>query len=72
MSRIGKLPIQVPENVQIEIKEGLFKASGRHGELTQEIPKEVSVEFESGLIEKELPLANDETIHLAEQRVKEL
>lgn len=28
--------------------------------------------FESKLIEKELPLANDETIHLAEQRVKEL
>ncbi len=28
--------------------------------------------YESKLIENELPLANDETIHLAEQRVKEM
>ena len=58
MSRIGKLPIQVPKNVQIEIKEGLFKASGRHGELTQEIPKEISVEIESGLIVLKKQISN--------------
>ena len=50
MSRIGKLPIQVPTDVQIEIIDNTFKAIGRYGELSQTIPQEISVEIDSGCV----------------------
>ena len=43
MSRIGKLPIKVPKNVNVTLDNETFKAKGPHGELTQTIPQEINV-----------------------------
>lgn len=55
MSRIGKKPIQIPENVEVKIEQPSFgiqkiKISGPKGELSREIPKEVKVEIKEGKI----------------------
>lgn len=43
MSRVGKLPITVPKNVNVTLSEETCKVKGPHGELSQLIPKEISV-----------------------------
>ena len=45
MSRIGKLPIAIPEGVTVEVKDLTVTVKGKLGELTQEIKKEISVEI---------------------------
>ena len=44
MSRIGKKPIDIPEDLEIELKDGNFKAKGQKGELSLKIPPEISLE----------------------------
>jgi large subunit ribosomal protein L6 len=46
MSRIGKQPIQIPEGVQIEVKDGEIKVKGPKGELSFEIKPEINIEIE--------------------------
>ena len=55
MSRIGKKPIDLPGNVEIDIKPGLVKVKGPKGELTQEISHEMTVKAEDGVITVERP-----------------
>lgn len=43
MSRIGKQPITVPENVDIEIKELSVRVKGAKGAITLTIPKAVAI-----------------------------
>lgn len=43
MSRIGKQPVIIPENVQIEIKDNLIKVSGPKGNLEKELVPGVEV-----------------------------
>lgn len=43
MSRIGKLPIIVPQTVTVNIRDGLVVVSGPKGELTTKIPGGVQV-----------------------------
>ena len=50
MSRIGKLPIKVPKNVNVTLDNKTFKAKGPHGELTQPIPQEINVAITDNLI----------------------
>lgn len=45
MSRIGKQPIQIPDNVEIKINEDLVVVKGPKGELSQKIRPEIKVEF---------------------------
>lgn len=45
MSRIGKQPIQIPEGVTVEIKDGQVKVRGPKGELNQEVRSEIKVEI---------------------------
>ncbi len=43
MSRIGKQPVIIPENVQVEIKDTLIKISGPKGNLEKELVPGVKV-----------------------------
>lgn len=44
MSRIGRLPIELPRNVQVEWKPGSIRVSGPKGELSRTIPRDIAVE----------------------------
>ena len=43
MSRIGKLPVIVPKNVNVELAGQEIKVKGPHGELLHTIPSEIEV-----------------------------
>ena len=59
MSRIGKKPIQIPEGVEVKIKDNLISVKGPKGELSREIRPEVKVEIKGKEIhvlpKKEIP-----------------
>jgi len=44
MSRIGKKPILIPENVEVKIDDDIVTVKGPKGELSQEIRPEIKVE----------------------------
>lgn len=49
MSRIGKLPITLPDGVQVEIsKENLVTVKGKLGQLSQAIHPDIKVEIKDG------------------------
>ncbi len=50
MARFGKLPVEVPATVQIEIGEGTIKVSGPKGSVSRALPREVEVKSEPGKI----------------------
>ena len=50
MSRIGKLPIQVAKNVQLDIDGSTVKVKGPKGELTRDFPAGVSFEMADGAV----------------------
>ena len=50
MSRIGKLPIQIPEGVTVEYRDNVVTVKGPLGELTQKIDPDISVEINDGEI----------------------
>ena len=49
MSRIGKLPINVPAGVTISVKDTLVTVKGPRGVLTQEIDPHITVTVEEGI-----------------------
>lgn len=50
MSKIGKIPIEIPENVIFEIKENKVKITGPKGSLSQDIKFEILVEVKENKI----------------------
>ncbi|PZR56434.1 MAG: 50S ribosomal protein L6 [Candidatus Meridianibacter frigidus] len=48
MSRIGKLPVEVPDGVSVQVKESEVSVKGPKGELTQPILSHVAVKLEEG------------------------
>jgi large subunit ribosomal protein L6 len=46
MSRIGRLPIQVPDTVDVQIGDGLVTVKGPKGELQQAVSRDMSFERE--------------------------
>ena len=50
MSRIGKLPVNVPQNVNIELTGQEIKVKGPHGELQYTIPSEIEVSVNENTI----------------------
>ena len=50
MSRIGKNPIPVPDNIKVNVSENNVSVKGKLGELHQSIPSGISVAFEDKLI----------------------
>ena len=54
MSRIGKLPINIPEGVQVTVSDdNVVTVKGKHGELTQAMNSSVSLKIEDGKINVE-------------------
>lgn len=49
MSRIGKSPINIPEGVNVDIKDGVVTVKGKLGELTQEY-SDINIKIEEGQI----------------------
>jgi large subunit ribosomal protein L6 len=49
MSRIGKLPIQIPAGVTITVQDTLVTVKGPKGVLTQEINPNITLKIEDGL-----------------------
>lgn len=63
MSRIGKLPIQIPAGVTVTIKENVVTVKGAKGELTQSVNPDIEVTLENGILEVKRP--SDERNHRA-------
>lgn len=50
MSRVGKLPITVPEGVSVEVKNNVVKVEGSKGSLEQEFVPQISVKVEDNQV----------------------
>jgi large subunit ribosomal protein L6 len=61
MSRIGRMPITVPNNVTVDVGFGLVSVKGPRGELNRAIPPEISVTREDGSLHVER--ASDQPTH---------
>lgn len=58
MSRIGKMPIQIPKGVQVDLKGDLISVKGPKGELKKSIHPKVNVNMENDQI---LVTVNDDS-----------
>jgi large subunit ribosomal protein L6 len=63
MSRIGKLPIQIPSGVTVTQKDGVVTVKGPKGELSQAVNPDIKVNVNDGVLTVERP--TDERIHRA-------
>jgi large subunit ribosomal protein L6 len=63
MSRIGKLPIQIPAGVTVTIKENIVTVKGPKGELTQNVNPDIKISLENGVFQLTRP--NDEKKYCA-------
>jgi large subunit ribosomal protein L6 len=50
VSRIGKLPITIPDGVEVEIGDGVVRVKGPKGELSQTVSRELSFEREDSTL----------------------
>ena len=50
MSRIGKLPVAIPEKVKAEITDNTVKVEGPNGTLTHSFDRSVAIAFEDGQV----------------------
>jgi large subunit ribosomal protein L6 len=50
MSRIGKLPIPIPQGVEVTVEGQLVKVKGAKGELTQKIHPDITVKVEDSQV----------------------
>ena len=55
MSRIGKLPIQIPDKVKVEAQPGLVKVEGPKGKVAQKLDREIKVTVDKGQVRVERP-----------------
>jgi len=63
MSRIGKLPIQIPAGVTITVKDDVVTVKGPKGELVQPINPDIKLTIEDGVLSLSRP--SDERAHRA-------
>ena len=63
MSRIGKLPIQIPAGVTVTQKDDVISLKGPKGELFQHVNPDIKVKVENGVLTVERP--TDERKHRA-------
>lgn len=54
MSRIGKLPIEIPSGVSVSIKDDVVTVKGPKGELTQQMDPSIKMKVEDGHISFEV------------------
>lgn len=50
MSRIGKLPIDIPQGVTVDIKDNLVTVKGPKGELSEQMHKKIKVEIKDNQV----------------------
>ncbi|MEW6277370.1 MAG: 50S ribosomal protein L6 [Candidatus Eremiobacterota bacterium] len=50
MSRIGRLPISLPQGVEVKVEDGRVRVKGKKGELSQPIDATVEVAVEAGKV----------------------
>jgi large subunit ribosomal protein L6 len=50
MSRIGKMPITVPANVEVKVADNQVTVKGPKGTLTQQFSKELGIKLEDGVL----------------------
>lgn len=55
MSRIGKMPIQVPDNVKVDVKGSRVAISGKNGSLEQTFHPDMAIKVEDGVLLVERP-----------------
>jgi large subunit ribosomal protein L6 len=55
MSRIGKLPINIPAGVSVTIKDNIVTVKGAKGELQQAVNPNITVEVEDGTLKVNRP-----------------
>ncbi len=58
MSRIGKLPVTIPDGIQVELQGSTLVVKGPKGELRQDIHPDMKVIVESGRVRVERPTDN--------------
>ena len=49
MSRIGKMPVKIPQGVEASIKDGVIKVKGPKGLLEKTLPKNISAQLSDGV-----------------------
>jgi large subunit ribosomal protein L6 len=49
MSRIGKLPVEIPKGVKVSISDSLLSVEGPKGKLSQVLKPEVSIQVEGDI-----------------------
>ncbi len=55
MSRIGKLPIQVPSGVEVRVEDGRAVVTGPMGTLAQDVPTRITIRQEDGELRVQRP-----------------
>src|SRR5256712_9652791 len=60
MSRIGKLPIQIPDGVDVEIGDGVVRVKGPKGELSQAVARDLRFEREDATLVVKRPTDRSE------------
>ena len=55
MSRVGKQPVKIPENVKFELKDSVVYVKGPGGELKQAIHPEIEVKIEKDVVTVQRP-----------------
>ena len=60
MSRIGKLPITIPEKVEISLDNNFIKCKGPKGELSRQLHQDMSIKVEDNEITVARPTDNKE------------
>ena len=55
MSRIGKLPITVPDKVKVTVSDGAVKVEGPRGQLERTLPREITIKQSDGQLVFERP-----------------
>jgi len=65
MSRIGRMPISVPEKVSVAVEDRLVRVTGPKGELTQPIPEGIHVVQQDGhlVVERESEIKRHKALH---------
>src|SRR5215467_4580015 len=65
MSRIGKTPITVPNNVTIDVDQGTVRVKGPRGELERQVPPRMNLVREDGVlrVERESDEPTDRSLH---------